>query len=89
MSAKHLATAPQLKVVADVNAVPPSGIEGLAPQDDGVVLSTSPSGAVGLGALAIGGLKYKVQQRLFAQMLTGDKAVALDLPDAFALARSV
>ena len=44
-----------LIVAADVNAVPPAGIEGLSVSDDGAGL---PGGALGIGALAIGGVKY-------------------------------
>ena len=44
LSADLMARCATLAVVADVNAVPPSGIEGLAVTDDGVEL---PSGALG------------------------------------------
>ena len=60
-----------LKVAADVNAVPPAGIEGLGAQDDGV--SAEGHGAVGIGALAIGGVKYKVQAGLFRRMIEAEK----------------
>lgn len=75
-----------LAVVADVNAVPPSGVEGLAVTDDGAEL---PSGALGIGALAIGGIKYRVQRGLLERMMRADRAVVLDFPDAFELAREI
>ena len=43
--------ATNLKVAADLNAVPPAGIEGIGMQDDGSPLTGSTSGAVGIGAL--------------------------------------
>jgi len=46
------------KVVADVNANPPLGIEGLELSSNGKEVI---SGIYGLGALAVGDLKYKVE----------------------------
>ena len=86
LSADLMARCGGLAVAVDVNAVPPSGIEGLAATDDGAELS---SGALGLGALAIGGVKYKVQRGLLERMMNADRAVVLDFPDAFELAREV
>ena len=86
LSAALLAQCERLVVAADVNAVPPAGIEGLAVTDDGRGL---PSGALGIGALAIGGVKYKVQRGLLERMMRADRAVVLDVPDAFALAREL
>ena len=86
LSAELMARCDQLAIAADVNAVPPSGIEGLAVTDDGAELS---SGALGLGALAIGGVKYKVQRGLLERMMNADQAVVLDFPDAFELAREI
>ena len=87
LSARQLAKAPNLKVAADVNAVPPAGIEGLGAQDDGVPLKGT--GAVGIGALAIGAVKYKVQSGLFRRMIEAEKPLFLDFRDAFALAREL
>jgi len=59
-------------IVADVNAVPPSGFGGLEPHDDGKEIS----GAVrGIGALAVGVVKYKVEVAIFQAMLD-DKIIA-------------
>src|SRR5881628_911447 len=52
------ANVPGLKVVADVNAVPPLGVEGVEPMDDGV----TKEGVVCFGALAIGNLKTKLHK---------------------------
>ena len=86
LSAEVLAQCTALVVAADVNAVPPAGIEGLSVSDDGAEL---PGGALGIGALAIGGVKYKVQRGLLERMLSADHAVVLDFPDAFDLAQEV
>jgi len=58
------ANRPGLKVVADVNAVPPLGIEGVEVMDDGV----TKDGVVCLGALAIGNLKMKVHKACIARL---------------------
>lgn len=87
LSAAQLAEAKSLKVAADVNAVPPAGIEGIGPQDDGVPLPGTQ--AVGIGALAIGNVKYQVEAGLFRRMTETDKPLYLDFRDAFALAQSI
>jgi len=87
LNAQQLSAASSLKVAADVNAVPPPGIEGLGAQDDGTPLKGS--SAVGIGALAIGGIKYKVEAGLFRKMIEADKPMALDFRDAFKLARDL
>ncbi|CAL1238853.1 NAD(P)-dependent methylenetetrahydromethanopterin dehydrogenase [Candidatus Methylocalor cossyra] len=89
LSAELLAAAPQLKVAADVNAVPPSGIAGLDAQHRGTPIPTSRSGAVGVGALAIGNLKYKTQNRLLNRMRETERPVYLHYDDAFATARDL
>jgi methylene-tetrahydromethanopterin dehydrogenase len=83
----QLAAAARLKVAADVNAVPPSGIEGVNAQDDGAVLSESCSAAVGIGALAIGNVKYKTQQGLLLRMRESQKPQFLHFQQAFEFAR--
>jgi methylene-tetrahydromethanopterin dehydrogenase len=83
----ELAKAPALKVAADVNAVPPPGIEGIGLQDDGKPIAGTQ--ALGIGPLAIGNVKYKVQAGLLHRMIESDKALYLDFRDAFALARQL
>ena len=89
LSAEHIASALQLKVAADINAVPPSGIVGLDAFDNGKPLPGSTSGAVGLGALAIGNIKYKTQSRLLKEMLESDKPVFIHFEHAFEVAREI
>lgn len=81
----HLQVAKHLLVAADVNAVPPSGIAGVGAMDARAIL---PHG-VGIGALAIGNLKYAVQNQLLKRMCAADKALFIDLPTVFALAREL
>ena len=81
----QMAGSPTLKVVADVNAVPPSGAEGVEAMADGTPIAGTK--AFGLGALAIGNVKYHVQQNLFKKMLEGQSHVYLDFLSAFEMAR--
>ncbi|MCK4842420.1 MAG: methylenetetrahydromethanopterin dehydrogenase [Methylococcales bacterium] len=87
LSAELIASASQLKVAADVNAVPPSGIIGLDAFDNGKALANSTSGAVGIGALAIGNIKYQAQSRLLKKMINSEKPVYLHFEHAFEVAR--
>ena len=87
LSADHLAAAGLLQVAADVNAVPPAGIEGLDVQDDGAPLAGTH--ALGIGALAVGNIKYQVESGLFRKMIDSDEALYLDFRDAFKLARDL
>jgi methylene-tetrahydromethanopterin dehydrogenase len=87
LSAKMLASAPRMVVAADVNAVPPLGIEGIGVLDMGKVLTDTPKQAVGIGALAIGDVKYKVHTRMFELMINAEKPVYLSFPEAFDVAR--
>jgi methylene-tetrahydromethanopterin dehydrogenase len=85
ISKAHLQGAGRLLVGADVNAVPPAGIEGLAVHANGDPLEAT--NAVGIGPLAIGNVKYKVEFGLFKKMIEADKTVTFDFQDAFSLAR--
>jgi methylene-tetrahydromethanopterin dehydrogenase len=87
MNALQVDAAAQLLIAADVNAVPPAGIEGVGVMDDGKHFGKH--GALGIGALAIGNVKYQVQRRLFEQMLAANKPLQLGFEEAFALARDV
>lgn len=85
VSAEDLTHAKRLQVAADVNAVPPEGIAGVGVMDDAKPLAGT--GAVGIGALAIGNVKYQTQHRLLVQMRGAEKAVSLGFAEAFATAR--
>lgn len=84
ISQQHLTYAKQLKVVADVNAVAPLGVQGVMVNDDGVLIADTQT--YGIGALAIGQLKYMTQHQLLRQMLDTDKPLVLEFMAAFRLA---
>jgi methylene-tetrahydromethanopterin dehydrogenase len=87
LNSNNLQQAVKLKVACDVNAVPPAGIEGVGVMDDGVPLDGSPSGAVGIGALAVGNVKYQTQHLLLKRMYETGDAEFLDFNNAFEVAR--
>jgi len=73
----------QCKVIADVNAVPPLGVENLDSQGDGVEIIP---GILGVGALAVGALKNKVEAKLIAKAMDMPKGV-LDYKIGYELAK--
>jgi methylene-tetrahydromethanopterin dehydrogenase len=87
LSKAQIDAARNLLVVADVNAVPPSGIEGLDVNANATPLGTA--GPLGIGPLAIGGIKYKTEFGLFQKMIAATKPVHFDFRDAFKLAREL
>ena len=86
LSADDLASAKQLEVAADINAVPPAGIAGVGVMDNAVALAGTKT--LGIGALAVGNVKYQTQQRLLVQMREAEKPVSLGFVEAFATARA-
>ncbi|MDE3012148.1 MAG: methylenetetrahydromethanopterin dehydrogenase, partial [Pseudomonadota bacterium] len=86
-SAAQLQGCVRLKVAADLNAVAPAGIAGIALGDQGAPLACGSPKAVGIGALAVGNIKYQVMHGMFERMLNSKQAVYLDFRDAFAYAR--
>jgi len=77
LSKAQLAGAKNILIAADVNAVPPAGVEGLGMQANGDPLT--PNGAVGLGPLAIGNIKYKTEFGLFQKMIAATETSAARL----------
>jgi len=86
LSAEELKSARRLKVVADANAVPPAGVEGLAAKADGVAVGQA---ALGVGALAIGNVKFRLQRKLLRRLHEANKAEFIDFREAFAVAREL
>jgi methylene-tetrahydromethanopterin dehydrogenase len=87
LSKEQIANAKRLLIAADVNAVPPSGIEGLK-----VTAAGEPIGdtkVLGVGPLTIGAVKYKAEFGLFKRMIEATKPVKLDFREAFAFAKDV
>jgi methylene-tetrahydromethanopterin dehydrogenase len=87
LTLEQLAQSQRLSVVADVNAVPPSGIEGVELFDRGRLIEGTDIASV--GPLAIGDIKYKTQAALFRSMLSSGDAVMLDFTHAFDKARKL
>jgi len=71
-----------LKVLADVNAVPPTGIEGIKPKWDG----KEKHGKIIFGAIGIGGLKMKIHRASVAKLFEQNDAV-LEAEEIFATAK--
>jgi methylene-tetrahydromethanopterin dehydrogenase len=83
----HFLQSKSLKIIADVNAVAPSGAAGVdAMSDGGLIVDTQ---IAGIGALMIGQLKYKTQQKLLQNMLASEVRVHLDFNNAFETARDI
>jgi len=87
LSLEQVKPAKDLKVVADVNAVPPLGVEGVGIKDNGAPIEGT--SAVGIGALAIGDIKYKTETGLFKEMIEAEKPVYLDFRAAYRLAQAL
>ncbi len=87
LSSDLIASASQLKVAADVNAVPPLGIAGVNSFANGDPIASSKSNAVGLGAMSIGNIKYQAQNRLLKKMIEKDLPIFLHFEHAFEVAR--
>jgi hypothetical protein len=73
-----------LRAAADVNAVPPSGIEGIDVRDDGA----EREGAVVFGALGVGGLKMKIHKACIAHLFERNDLV-LDAETIAGVAREL
>jgi len=76
--------APKCKIVADINAIKPVGVEGLESNDDGKEIKT---GIFGIGALAIGKLKIKIETDMIKRATEApqglfDYAIAYDIGKA-------
>ncbi len=76
--------ATKCKIVADINAIKPVGVEGLESNDDGKEIKT---GVFGIGALAIGKLKIKIETDMIKRATAAsqglfDYAIAYDIGKA-------
>lgn len=78
--------AKSLKVIADVNAVPPAGIEGVNLNDNDTKHS---SGAYSIGPLTSGDIKVKTQYKMFENMCKTDKPLYLNFKEALDISRNI
>ena len=76
---------PRIKVLADVNAVPPYGIEGVDPRDDG---KKTGDGRTMIGALSIGSLKIKAHHRM-VEKLFEERGQILDLWKIYGITQAI
>ncbi len=88
LSTANMQAARSLLVTADVNAVPPPGVEGMDMFMNGDVLPGCKT-TTGVGPLAIGDIKYKTESGLFKRMISENEPQYLDFRDAFQLARTL
>ncbi len=79
----ELDTVESLLVVADTNAVPPSGVSGVGMQDLNAAIEFSHGTFSGIGPLAIGNIKSQTEIGLFKQIQTSEKAALIDFPEAY------
>jgi hypothetical protein len=73
-----------IEMVADVNAQPPLGIEGIEATDKG----KERNGKLCFGALGIGGLKLKLHRACVGQLFESSEQV-LDAEEIYALAKEM
>jgi len=73
------------KVVGDINAVPPLGVEGLKSTEENVEFLP---GVWGIGALAIGTFKNKIEAQLFKRAVEAPKGI-FDYKQAYDIAKSM
>jgi methylene-tetrahydromethanopterin dehydrogenase len=85
LSRKQLGEARHLLVAVDVNAVPPSGIEGLDAFANATPIEGTPG--VGFGALAVGNVKFKTEHELLASMRDAETRRYVGIDEAFEAAR--
>lgn len=75
---------PHIELLADVNAQPPLGIEGVEAPDKG----KDRSGKLAFGALGIGGLKLKLHRGCIGKLFDSSDGV-LDAEEIYALAKEM
>jgi hypothetical protein len=75
---------PNIKMLADVNAQPPLGIEGVEATDK----AKDRSGKIVFGALGIGGLKLKLHRGCIGRLFENSEGV-LDAEEIYALAKDM
>ena len=86
ISMDQLKEANKAMVLADVNAVPPAGLEGVELKDDD---KKHPCGALSIGALTSGDIKVKTQYKMFEKMCSSDKPLYLNFDEALKTSREI
>ncbi len=78
------AGSPTVEVVADVNAVPPTGIGGIKPTDNG----KQRNGKLAFGAIGIGGLKMKIHRAALAKLFVQNDLL-LDVEEIYEIGKAL
>ncbi len=86
ISKDQLELAKNSKILADVNAVPPAGLEGVKLKDDDAKHSC---GALSIGPLTSGDIKVKTQYRMFEKMCSSETPLYLNFDEALETAREI
>jgi len=86
-SENDLTSAQDLVVAIDLNAVPPSGLGGVAVMDKGSPISEGAS-AVGYGAIGVGGLKMKTHRAAIESLFESNDKV-LNIDEIYQIAQAV
>jgi precorrin-6B methylase 2 len=76
---------PNRRVIADINAIPPLGVEGLEAEDDGKEIV---SNNVGVGALTIGKLKNKTEIEIINRAAEAAEGI-FDYDNAYEIAKQI
>ena len=84
VKASHWEKNPTIEAVADVNAQPPLGLEGIEATDKG----KQRDGVICFGALGIGGLKLKLHRACIGQLFENSEQV-VDAEHIYALAKEM
>jgi methylene-tetrahydromethanopterin dehydrogenase len=86
LSEEIMTQLPPNKLVIDINAVPPLGIAGLKSKDDNKEIFP---GIYGTGALALGGLKYQIENNILKQAAATKGKQVFDYNLAFEVGRGL
>ena len=86
ISMEQLNKAKNVKILADVNAVPPAGLEGVGLKDDN---SEHPCGGLSIGPLTSGDIKVKTQYKMFEKMCVTDTPLYLNFDEALKTSREI
>lgn len=83
MSKADIDAATNCKIIGDINAIKPLGVEGLGPNDDSIALKP---GVFGIGALAIGKLKIKTEVEMIKRAVAEPQGL-FDYAIAYTIAK--
>ena len=86
ISKKQLGIAKKAMILADVNAVPPAGLEGVNLNDND---EKHDCGAFSIGPLTSGDIKVKTQYKMFEKMCSTEKPLYLNFDEALTTAREI